>query len=140
MSTIVSSEGIREALRRDHNVRLVSTAEEGSAADALPAGVYGFTASPVLASPLFAHRRYRNFEVHRLATGVRVIGFVSPEAALELANPKSDTVGLKVFPDAEGEATTIVAIPYDRITQHRQYSIRNGEAISLQVTAPTVGV
>jgi hypothetical protein len=139
MSTNVSSEVAREALRRDHSVRLVTAAEEGAAAEALSAGVYGFTASPVLASPLFANRRYRNFEVHRVAGGVRLIGFVSPAAASELAHPSGDTVTVRIYPDAEEDATAIVSIPYDRITQHRQYAIRNAEAITLQVmTAPAV--
>jgi hypothetical protein len=133
VSTNVSSETAREALRRDHGVRLVTSAEEGSAADALPPGVYGFTGSPVLASPLFAVRRYRNFEVHRVTDGVRLIGFVSPAAASELAHPTSDILTLKVYPDVDEEATAIVWIPYDRIVQHRQYAIRNAEAISLQV-------
>jgi hypothetical protein len=38
-----------------------------------------------------------------------------------------------VYPDAEGEATTIVALSYDRVVQHRQYAIRNADAITLQV-------
>jgi hypothetical protein len=141
MSTNVSSEAAREALRRKHGVRLVSAVEEGSAVATLPAGVYGFTASPVLASPLFANRRYRNFEVHALATGACLIGFVSPAEAAQLTQPVSDLIALKVFPDAEGEATAIVSLPYDRIAQHRQYAIRNAEAIVLQVTTETaVGV
>ena len=56
----------REALRREHGVRPVSDDEEGTAADVQPRGVYGFTGSPALASPLFSARRYRNFEVHHL--------------------------------------------------------------------------
>jgi hypothetical protein len=95
-------------------VRLVTSAEEGSAADALPPGVFGFTGSPV-------------------TDGVRLIGFVSPAAATELAHPTSDIVTLKIYPDVDEEATAIVWIPYDRIVQHRQYAIRNAEAISLQV-------
>jgi hypothetical protein len=133
MSTNVSSEAIREALRREHAVRLVTAAEEGSAAESLPAGVYGFTGSPVLASPLFADRRFRNFEVHRLATGVSLIGFVTPAAAAELKHPAGDTVSLRIYPDSEEDATAIVSIPYDRIVQHRQYAVRNADAISLQV-------
>jgi hypothetical protein len=133
MSTDVSNEAAREALRRDHDVRLVTSAEEGSAAEALPPGVFGFTASPVLASPLFAVRRYRNFEVHRLANGVRLIGFVSHAAAAQLTHPTSEVATVKIFPDVDADAPAIVAIPYDRIVQHRQYAVRNAEAISLQV-------
>jgi hypothetical protein len=133
MSTNVSSEAIRERLRREHTVRLVTS--EGSSAEALPTGVYGFTGSPVLASPLFAMRRFRNFEVHRFGAGVSLIGFVTPAEAAELAHPTGDAVSLRIYPDADGEATVIVSIPYDRIVQHRQYAIRNADAISLQVTA-----
>ena len=133
MSTNVSGEAARETLRGEHDVRLVTAAEEGSAAEVLPPGVYGFTGSPVLASPLFAVRRYRNFEVHRLATGVCLIGFVASAAAAELDHPTTDIVTVRIFADKEGDATAIVSIPYDRIVQHRQYAIRNAEAISLQV-------
>jgi hypothetical protein len=133
MSTDVSSEPARVILRREHDVRLVTSTEEGAAAEALPPGVFGFTASPVLASPLFAARCYRNFEVHRLADGVRLIGFVSPAAASQLTHPTSAIVTVKIYPDADAEAPAIVAIPYDRIVQHRQYAVRNAEAISIQV-------
>ena len=132
---IVSTEQAREALRREHGVRLVGGDEEGSPASALPTGVYGFTGSPVLASPLFATRQYRNFEVHQLATGVTLVGFVTPADAARLAHSGGDTVTVRVHPDAEGDATSIVSIPYDRIAQHRQYAVRNAAAVSLQVVA-----
>jgi hypothetical protein len=133
-------ESAREALRREHNVELVSASQEGFAAETLPDGVYGFTSSPALASPLFSVRHYRNFEVHRLANGVSaVIGFVTPSEARQLADPQSQPVSILLHPDAEGEATTIVSLPYDRVTQHRQYSVRNAAAIALQI-APAGGV
>jgi hypothetical protein len=136
MSTNVSSDAARETLRRKHGVRVVDAQEEGSAAATLPPGVYGFTGSPVLASPLFAVRRYRNFEVHRLHAGVSLVGFVTPSAAAELAHPAADAVAVRIYPEAVDEANVIVAIPYDRIVQHRQYAIRNAEAIALQVVTP----
>lgn len=133
MSRNVSAEAAREGLRQDHAVRLVLNQEEGSAAAALPPGVYGFTGAPVLASPLFAVRRYRNFEVHRLAASVHLIGFVTAAEASELRHPTSDTVTVKIYPDAERDVTAIVSISYDRIARHHQYAVRNAEAISLQV-------
>jgi hypothetical protein len=136
MSTNVSSDAARESLRREHGVRVVNAQEEGSAAAALPPGVYGFTGSPVLASPLFAVRRYRNFEVHRLVVGVSLVGFVTPSEAAELAHPAGDTAAVKIYPEAVDEANVIVSIPYDRIVQHRQYAIRNAEAIALEVLTP----
>lgn len=139
MSTFVSTESSREILRREHGVRLVTPAEEGSSAADLPAGVYGFTSSPVLASPLFAQRRYRNFEIHRLAAGPAVIGFVTAADAAAIAHPSGDTVTVRVYPDAEGDATSIVCVSYDRIVHHRQYSVLNAEAAVLQI-APTTAM
>jgi hypothetical protein len=130
-----SSETVRAALRREHSVRLVRPNEEGVAAEHLPDGVYGFTSSPALASPLFAVRRYRNFEIHRLPNGVTaMVGFVTPVDAAELTRASTAApVSITVYPDVEGDATAIVSLPYDRIVQHRQYSIRNAAAITLQV-------
>jgi hypothetical protein len=129
----VSAEQAREALRRKHGVRLVQPDEEGAAAVDLPVGLYGFTSSPALASPMFAARRYRNFEVHRLAAAPAVVGFVTAADAARLSSTSSEPVAIRVFPDAVEEVSTIVAISYDRIVQHRQYSIRNAEAIVLHV-------
>jgi hypothetical protein len=133
MAATVSSEQAREALRREHDVRIVQPEEEGAAVHDLPPGVYGFTSSPVLASPLFAVRRYRNFEVHRLPQGPAVVGFVTHLDAAKLTNATHGTVEIQLFPDIEGDATSIVSISYDRIVQHRQYSIRNAEAVTLHI-------
>ena len=128
-----TTESAREALRREHGVRLVDDTQEGAAAEDLPAGTYGFTGSPLLASPLFSVRRYRNFEVHRLATGPAVIGFVSASDAARLTQGQEALLTLRLYPDAEGEAATIVSIPYDRVVQHRQYAVRNADSLTLQV-------
>ena len=134
MSVSVSTEHDRDNLRREHGVRPVSSADEGVAAADLPIGVYGFTSSPALASPMFAVRRYRNFEVHRLAGGPAVVGFVTPREAESLKTMSTDAIQIHLYPDAEGDASVIVAVGYDRIVHHRQYSIRNAEAIVLNVS------
>jgi hypothetical protein len=124
----------RAELRAVHRVRLVEEAEEGSAAADLPRGVYGFTGSPGLAAPLFASRRYRNFEVHHLHEGeIAIIGFVTPGDADRLRAAHS-SLELTVYPDIEGPATEVVAISYSRITQHRQYSVRNTPGLVLHVS------
>jgi hypothetical protein len=133
MSTHTPSESAREALRREHGVRLVSDSEEGAAAHELPVGTYGFTGSPLLASPLFAVRRYRNFEVHNLASGPAVIGFVTPADAGKLTRDQEPTLTIRLYPDAEVDATTIVSISYSRVVQHRQYAVRNADALTLQI-------
>jgi hypothetical protein len=134
MNSIPSSEPARETLRREHAVRLVAPSEEGCAAAEVPGGVYGFTSSPALASPLFAMRQFRNFEVHHQPNGtVSLVGFVTPAEARQLTSGQRDVVTLMVYPDLEGDATAIVSLPYDRIVQHRQYSVRNSAAIALQI-------
>lgn len=134
MTSTPSSEPARETLRREHSVRLVAASEEGCAAADLSGGVYGFTSSPALASPLFATRQYRNFEVHHQPSGtISLVGFVTPGEARQLTSGQRDVVTLMVFPDVDGDATAIVSLPYDRIAHHRQYSVRNSAAIALQI-------
>jgi hypothetical protein len=106
--------------------------EEGTAAAVLPQGTYGFTGSPGLAAPLFAVRRYRNFEIHNYSGDVAIIGFISPRDAARLAN-QGEAIEVTIYPDAEGEATELVAVSYTRITQHRQYAIRNAPGLTLLV-------
>jgi hypothetical protein len=70
----------QELLREAHQVRVVSDQEEGTGVNALPGGVYGFHLSPGLASaPLFAIRRYRSYETHKLPSGaIFIVGFAKP--------------------------------------------------------------
>jgi hypothetical protein len=141
MTSTPFSEQARETLRREHAVRLVASSEEGCAAADLPGGVYGFTSSPALASPLFAARHYRNFEVHHQPNGViSLVGFVTAAEARQLTSGQRDIVTLMVHPDADGDATAIVSLPYDRVAHHRQYSVRNSAAIALQVVPPDQAV
>jgi hypothetical protein len=135
MNTDTSAEQAREVLRREHNVQLVTSAQEGFAAEKLPDGVYGFTGSPALASPLFAGRHYRDFEIHRLPNGkTALIGFVrSVEAAALAQSAPHEPVTVTLHPDVDGDATTIVSVPYDRVIHHRQYLVRTTAAITLRV-------
>lgn len=116
----------QEALRAVHAVRLVRDSEEGTGVNALPPGTYGFTYSPGLANaPLFATRRYRSFEIHKLASGeVFIIGFVTRDASGRMVSSTGE-VSIQVQPEPEADATTLVAIPYSRIRQHRQYAAPN---------------
>ena len=125
----------QEALRTAHQVRLVTEPEEGTGVNALPAGVLGFTYSPGLPNaPLFAVRRYRSYEIHKLAGGETfVIGFVTHAAAGQMSSSRGEVV-VHVQPEPEGDATTLVAVPYSRIQQHRQYAAPNqhGFAVTLK--------
>jgi hypothetical protein len=120
----------REALRRQHGVRLVEPQEEGASVKELPDGVYGFSYSPAIAAPLFGTFRYRSFELHRVAGEALIIGFVTDADAAALAGQGGATVQL--HHDREGDASTLVVVPYARIVRHRQFSVR--DTAHLEVT------
>ena len=129
----------QELLRLAHQVRLVSEAEEGTGVNALPGGVYGFTYSPgLLNAPLFAVRRYRTYETHKLPGGdVFVIGFAKPDVAREQSTA-SQEMTLQIHPMPEGDYQTLVTIPYSRIKHHRQYAAPNqdGFTVTVEPVAP----
>jgi hypothetical protein len=124
----------QETLRQTHSVRVVAAAEEGSGVDALPAGVYGFTYSPGLRNaPLFATRRYRSYEIHKIAGETYLIGFASPDGAQQLESPAGEFT-VVVQPEPDDRATTLVKIPYSWIRQHRQYAAPNQHGFTVTVT------
>ena len=124
----------QHTLRTAHQVRLVADSEEGTGVNALPGGVYGYTYSPGLPNaPLFAVRRYRTFEVHKLASGdVFIIGFATREAAAQLSSMTTD-VTIQLQPEPDDAANTLVTIPYSRIRQHRQYAMPNQHGFTVMV-------
>lgn len=134
--TDLHSTSDQEALRQTHQVRLVTADEEGNGVNTLPGGVYGFTYSPGLtSSPLFAVRRYRSYEVHKLASGeIYVIGFATADAARALSTATDDLV-LQIHPQPEGDHHVLVTIPYSSIRRHRQYAAPNQEGFSVTVMA-----
>ena len=124
----------QEALRDADAVRIVTTDEEGSGVNLLPPGVYGFTYSPALPNaPLFATRRYRSYETHKLASGeVFVIGFATAEVAQQLASAQTELT-VVIQPEPDDEAQTLVKIPYARIRNHRQYAAPNQHGFTVTV-------
>lgn len=124
----------QDALRQRHQVRAVQPEEEGSGVNALPAGVFGFTYSPALPNaPLFAVRRYRSYETHKVASGeVFVIGFVTPAEAARL-NAAAEELTVRIQPQPEDDSTELVLIPYSRIRHHRQYAAPNQHGFTVTV-------
>jgi hypothetical protein len=124
----------QELLRVAHQVRIVSDSEEGNGVGNLPGGVYGFTYSPGLPSaPLFAIRRYRSYEIHKLPSGdVYVIGFAKSETARELSTTGQEMT-LQIHSMPEGVHTVLVTIPYSRIRHHRQYAAPNQDGFTVTV-------
>lgn len=125
----------QETLRTTHRVRIVTEAEEGTGVNALPGGVYGFTYSPALENaPLFAVRRYRSYETHKLATGdVFVVGFASRADAERLIST-NENVTIRIQPEPENGFDALVNIAYRRIRHHRQYAAPNEHGFTVTVT------
>jgi hypothetical protein len=116
----------QETLRKTHGVRVVAGTEEGTGVNALPGGVYGFTYSPALPNaPLFADRRFRSYETHKVASGeIFVVGFADVDAAATLASSEGEQT-IVIQPEPEGPASVLVKLPYSRIRHHRQYAAPN---------------
>jgi hypothetical protein len=132
--TELRSTSDQEALRLTHQVRLVAADEEGSGVNALPGGVYGFTYSPGLpSSPLFAVRRYRSYETHKLPSGdIYIIGFATPDSARALSTATGEMT-LQIHPQPEGDHEVLVTIPYSSIRRHRQYAAPNQDGFTVTV-------
>ena len=131
--TDMAATGAQDALRVTNQVRLVTEAEEGTGVNALPAGVYGFTYSPGLASaPLFAVRRYRSYEIHKRADETLVVGFATVEDAGRLAS-SSEEITIRIQPQPEDGREMLVQIPYSHIKHHRQYAAPNQHGFTITV-------
>jgi hypothetical protein len=118
--------GDQVQLRAAHGVRLVDDSEEGTGVDALPDGVYGYTYSPGLPNaPLFAARRYRSYEVHKVAGGETFVVAYADAATVQQMATASGDVTVLVQPEAAPDATLLVTVPYSRIRRHRQHAAPN---------------
>ena len=127
----------QEQVRASHGVRLVSNREEGTGVNALPGGVYGFTYSPGLPNaPLFAVRRFRSYETHKLPEGdVFVIAYADSDVARQI-DSASDEMTTRVHPEPDGERSVLVKIPYARIRQHRQHAAPNQDGFLVTLSPP----
>jgi len=124
----------QQALRAAHDVRIVSPAEEGMGVNSLPGGVYGFTYSQALANaPLFAERRFRCYETHKLAGGeIFVVGFTDVESAAALEAGSGEQT-LVIQPEPDATANVLVKVPYSRMRHHRQYAAPNQHGFTVTV-------
>ena len=127
--TNIADTAEQEQLRAVHGVRPVSGTEEGTGVNQLPGGIYGFTYSPGLPNaPLFAVKRYRSYEIHKLSTGeALVIAFADVDTARQIASSTAADTNVRVRPDPADAADVLVEIPYSRIRHHRQYAAPNQE-------------
>lgn len=124
----------QEPLRAAHGVRVVTDQEEGMPVNALPGGVYGYTYSPGLPNaPLFATRRYRAYEIHKLPSGdTFLVAFADVETERQMASGRE--VSVRVQPEPSATATMLVTVPYSRIRHHRQYAAPNQDGFTVTLT------
>ncbi len=134
-TTPLSADQAREQLRSGNQVRLISSDEEGQAFHAIPTGVYGFTYAPATETPVFARRSYHSYEVHKLNDGSgRLIGFCAAADAARVRTGKGD-FEITACPDPWNDATELVVIPMDAITNSLyKLNRREGNAIPLRLS------
>ena len=105
----------------------------GSGVNVLPGGIYGYTYSPgLLNAPLFATKRFRNYETQKLTDGtVLLVGFADQATADKVEAGGAES--LRIQPEPDAEASVMVQIPYDRIQHHRQYAAPNEHGFTVTV-------
>jgi hypothetical protein len=130
-TVLVNDEPAREVLRKQHQVRIVDNANEGSGIDRQPNGTYGFTYSPAAAAPIFSSRKVMNFEVHKSSSGTKfILGYLT---AAELAEVNKKThMDLKLYPDAYQESTELVCLALDDVHPRSQNSGQPGSPAPLR--------
>jgi len=129
----------QQTLRESGGVRLVTDSEEGAGVNALPDGVYGYTYSPGLPNaPLFATRRFRSYEIHKVDGEVFIVGFVSEQAARDLSSAPAD-VTVNLHPEPDSKTSLLVKVPYSRIHTHRQYAAPNQDGFTMTVRPYVAG-
>ena len=124
----------REAVRKEHQLALISDAEDGNPIARVSNGVYGFSYSPgEKIFPVLVKTAASAFEFHKRGNGeVFLLGFATPEIAAELAAAKG-VVKAAIFPAARDGASELVLIPRALYRETRQYSVRATGAIQLEV-------
>jgi hypothetical protein len=82
---------------------------------------------------LFAVRRYRSYETHKLPSGdVYIIGFAKTDEARALSTATAEMT-LQIHPQPEWDYDVLVTIPYSAIRRHRQYAAPNQEGFTVTV-------
>lgn len=122
-----------EALRVQHQVRLVNEQEEGTGLHRLPNGVYGHTYAPGREeAPLFRVHKLQSFEVHKLGDATAVlVGFVSPAQAGEIQ--RGEPLAFRLRPEPAEDADTLVSIPLWQIRRHQEHSARDGRGLEIEL-------
>jgi hypothetical protein len=130
-TVLVNDEPARETFRKQHQVRIVESTNEGSGVSEQPNGTYGFTYSPTAAAPIFSSRKVMNFEIHKSSAGAKfILGYIT---AAELAEVKMKThIDVKLYPDAYEQSTELVCLALDDVHPRAQNSGQPGSPAPLR--------
>ena len=124
----------RQALREGSGLRIVTSKEEGTDVQHLPAGVYGFTGAPAASEiPLFIKPYFECFEIHKLADGpVAWVGYVTGD---ELANYERGgaPVTLDLYPDPYDKSTFLLRVPDGRVERRKPPTRDKGNSMRIQI-------
>jgi hypothetical protein len=121
----------RAEYRKQHQVRLVESAQEGTGVDLQPNGTYGFTYAPAASAPMFASRKYQNFEIHKSPQGAKfVLGYVTAAEVADIA--KKNPIDIKLYPDAFQESTEMVCLDLADLHPRSQNSGQPGSPVPLR--------
>jgi hypothetical protein len=130
-TVLVNDEPAREVFRKQHQVRLVETANQGTGIDQQPNGTYGYTYSPASAAPIFASRKVMNFEIHKSSGGAKfLLGYVTPAEAAEIQ--KKAHIDLKLYPDTFEQSTELVCLALEDVHPRQQNSGQPGSPVPLR--------
>lgn len=132
----LSHEQELEVLRAQHQVRPLTSEEEGYSLPWLPDGVYGYTCAVAQRdAPLFRKKIELSFEVHKRMDGtVHLVGYVSPEEASKLTSTE-ESVRIHLFPDPREDAHVLVSIPLSRVLRHKEHSQRMESGLELELVS-----
>ena len=126
-----TDESRREQFRKDHQVRLLDDAHEGSPVDRQPNGTYGFTYSPAAEAPMFGSRKFLNFEIHKAANGTKfMLGYLTATEVAAIAQ-KTPT-DLKLYPDIYAQSNELVSLSLDQVVRRAQHSGEPGSPAALR--------
>ena len=119
-------------------MRIVTSKEEGTDAQHLPAGVYGFTGAPASAEiPLFIKPYFECFEIHKLGDGqIAWVGYVTAEE-LGRYQEGSVQVTLNLYPDPHENSTLLLRVPDSRVERRRSPTRDKGNSMRMEIAPNT---
>ncbi len=126
------------SLRAEYKLRELTDEEEGTGADHLPPGVFGFTYSPAEEDfPFFKSREIRTYECHKLEDGsVVLLGFLTGTDK-EAFESGREEASIQLFGEPKDDANELVRVPMARVIGHVEHSQRGGKGLELKVKATT---